>query len=224
MTMSGSMALRRVGAALALAFAAAPAIAFNPDPPRDPRAVGLAATRVWTQGDEIIRIDRAPDGAPRRCVRAARLATPDEGGPSRLEFGVDRGMPDAPDATMFFRVQYLDGPNGKPLPVRDPILEMRFFGPTSDWRLESMGGGWIRRSKSVVQSDDIERLRFTNEVGRTGNAVASTFPDGTHRMHHLRGGVSPWHFEMFFNCVCKLLVGLPKSMIDGFPCPELRRN
>jgi hypothetical protein len=227
MTMRGSLALRCVGAALGIFLAAVTAMAYDPDPPRDPRAEGLRPISASTLGDEIVRVDRDPEGTPRRCVRAARLETPTDGGPSRLEFGVERGRSnptDAPGVTMFFRVQYLDRPNGKPLPVRDPVLEIGFFGPTLDWRLESMGGGWIRRSKASAQSSEPERGWFTNEIRKPGNAIVSTFPDGTHRMHHLRGGVSPWHFEMFFDCVCKLLVGLPKSMIDGFPCPELRRN
>jgi hypothetical protein len=224
MTMNGSMALRVFAAVLAISFAAPPAIAFNPNPPRDPRTAGLGAISAGTLGDEIVRVDRWPDGKPRRCVRAARLDTPAEGGPSRIEFGVERASPAAPDATMSVRVQYLDRPDGMPLPVRDLVFEMQYFGPAIDWRLESLGSGWIRLSKSAARSGDTERNRFANEVGKPGNTMVSTFPDGTHRLHRLRSGVSPWHFEMFFNCACKLLVGLPRSSTDGFPCPELRRE
>lgn len=225
--MNGSMALRCVGAALALAVVTAPAIAFNPDPPRDPRAEGLRPISAGTLGDEIVRVDRDPEGKPRRCIRAARLETPAEGGPSRLEFGVERersGPKDTPNLTMFVRVQYLDRPNGRPLTVRNPILEMQYFGPAADWRHESTGNGWIRLSKSAAQSDDTERGRFMNEVEKPGNAIVSTFPDGTHRLHHLRGGVSFWHFNMFVDCACRLAADMPQATRDWLLCPKPRRD
>ncbi|MCM0021552.1 MAG: hypothetical protein NBV67_16290, partial [Tagaea sp.] len=82
MTINGSMALRCVGAALALAVVTAPAIAFNPDPPRDPRSVGLIRIDAIELGEPIVRMDRWPNGTIRRCVHSARLSTPSEGGPS----------------------------------------------------------------------------------------------------------------------------------------------
>jgi hypothetical protein len=218
MTMKGSKAMRCLGATLGLLAVATASLASDPNPPRDPRAQGLRPVWAGTLGDEVLRVDRLSDGRPSRCVRAARLATPAEGGPSRLEFGVERASPETADVTMYFRIQYLDAPNGRPLPVRDPVLEVWRFGPTSDWRVETSAGGWIRRSKALAASSRVERLGFANETKRVGNEVVSTFPDGTHRLHELRGGVSPWHFEMHWNCVCRMLADLPKPATDGFPC------
>jgi hypothetical protein len=224
MTMNGSMARGLAGLTLALAVVAAPAVAYDPDPPRDPRAEGLRPISAGTLGDEVVRADRDSEGKPRRCVRAARLETPAEGGPSRLEFGVERGAPGASNVTMFVRIQYLDGPNGRPLSVRDPVLEIRFFGPTVDWRLESMANGWFRRSRSAEQSDESELVWFMNEVEKPGNAIVSTFPDGTHRLHHLRGGVSFWHFNMFIDCACRLAADMPQETRDWLLCPKARRD
>lgn len=207
-----------LGVVPGLVIAATAAMAYNPDPPRDPRAEGLTPIWAGSRGNEIVRVDRWPDGAPRRCVRAARLDTPAGGGPSRVEFGVERASPNAPDVTMYFRIQYLDGPGGSPLAVRDPVMAIRLAGAEDIWRAEPLPGGWFRGAKSAAQSERSGRRGFITEVEKTGNEFVSTFPDGSHRLHFVRGGVSFWHFNMFVDCVCALTAGLPKSTTDGFLC------
>ncbi|MCM0022048.1 MAG: hypothetical protein NBV67_18825 [Tagaea sp.] len=222
--MKGSMIRGLAGAALVSALAAAPAIAFDPDPPRDPRTAGLTPISAGSRGNEVVRVDRWPDGTPRRCVRAARLTTPDEGGPSWVEFGVERIPPDAADITMFFQIRYLAAPNGKPLAVRDPRLTIRLLGPTVTWRAHPVSDGWFRGAKPATHSDEDERHGFMIEVEKPGNEFVSTFPDGTHRLHEVRGGVSFWHFNMFVDCACRLAADMPQETRDWLLCPKPRRD
>ena len=206
-------------AIVAICAAAAPVRAYDPNPPRDPRTIGLTPVWVGSRDEEIIRVDRGPDGNRQRCVLAARLRTPEDGGPSAVEFGVERIAREPSAYAMYFRLRYLDGPNGAPLAVRDPVMMFRFFGPSADWRIEPQRGGWIRASKPVARAEPREQLAFVNATQRPGNQVVATYPDGTHRLHSLRGGLSPWHFEMFWRCACALTAELPKDSVDGFPCP-----
>ncbi|MCM0022049.1 MAG: hypothetical protein NBV67_18830, partial [Tagaea sp.] len=80
--MNGSMAMRCVGAALALWCVLPSAGHAQPETQRDPRSVGLIRIDAIELGEPIVRMDRWPNGTIRRCVHSARLSTPSEGGPS----------------------------------------------------------------------------------------------------------------------------------------------
>ncbi|MCM0021532.1 MAG: hypothetical protein NBV67_16190, partial [Tagaea sp.] len=113
---------------------------------------------------------------------------------------------------------------GKPLQVRDPVLEMAYGQPTADWHIEALSNGWFRRSKLASQSDEGERDRFVSEVQIGLNDIVSTFPDGTHRWHSVRSSGSPWHFNMFVDCACRLAADMPQATRDWLLCPKPRRD
>lgn len=188
----------------------------------DPRAIGKGYPYIRTDGDEIVRAANFSDGTPQRCTQFARFEVGDGGGPQAIELGIERIRPtaDAPaTGRFFFRLRYLDGPNGTPVAIERPVLDIRAVGPTTDWQIAAIDrNGWIRASQQISKISGDDYIWFTSEIEGGGNRIVLTLPSGEPRAYSARTSVSAWHYNIFGRCMCRLIADFPASVKKRFPC------
>ena len=201
-----------------IAIAAIPSDARANEPPVDPRANGLRAVRAWPIDTGIVRVDRAPDKSPMRCVYLDRFEVPDEGGLQALEMGVARA-PNGASTEIFFRLKYLARKDGQSLAIQRPTMQFYATGPTENWTVAEMDrNGWVRASQRAELVTRGERIEFYTAVEKGGGNLVFTLPNGEPKLVEPGGSPSPKLLRMFTDCFCKVMTELPAEIWHGYVC------
>lgn len=202
----------------AIAIAAIPSNAQGNEPPIDPRTNGLRAVRAWPIDTGVVRVERAPDKSPMRCVYLDRFEVPDEGGLQALEMGVTR-TPNGTNAEIFFRLRYLARRDGPPLAIQRPTMQFYATGPTRNWEVAAMDrNGWVRVSQRVDAVTRDEWIGFNTAVEKGAGNLVFTLPNGEPKLVQPRGGPSQKLLGMFTDCFCKVTAELPPEVWRGYVC------